>query len=171
MNNLSQVFSFINEDLATIAMLMNGKAEASNAGKEAAGSLADAIRQLAQKTHDEGISVEELVGSKGRRGAFQLGLELQGAPSGTVNGSGNHLKGYRAMLAAGKPIEGVSTAGAQLFIASDEVKAKRAAQAAFRAATKDWKAADWVSMLEKLDITLGLSSSEASEIVAEARAA
>jgi len=180
--NLNLLTTFA-DDFALIAGLMTRKAEirdevkaANEAVKEQDVTLAEAIRQLAKKTHEAGVSVEDLTGVPRRKGLFQLGLELSGAPSGTVAASANHLKGYRAMLADGLPIDNVSTKDAQDYIASDEVKAKKAFQKAFRDHTKEWKAADWEAHLRAFGIISddkdeSVSADEAAEIEREAQAA
>lgn len=150
--NALQVMNAHSDRISAIAetILTNkaAQAEASAASGERAKSLAGELRGYVRETAEGDVSVAD--GFAG----LVAGLTALGVPKGTVKASGNHYKGYRKLLSEGVNIDEVSTAGAQEAIASDDVKAVKAAKAALATHAKEakWGGADWLNLLDILDI-------------------
>lgn len=164
MNPLSLLQSY-NAPLARIVSLASdhkaATAEASKANKARGGKLADAIREYATATHDDGVPVADA------RSALRIALEsVRDAddkpviPAGTVKGYGASFAGYRDALADGEPIADMAPKAAQERVASPEVKALNAARKALREALKPLKAD---ALLELAELAKAMAPEDKSE--------
>lgn len=120
--------------------------EANNARKA---SVAASIREYAKATAADGVGEQE------GQEALAMLLTAKQVKGGTIKGYGASFRGYRKMIADGaKGKEGkalvdvANTGDAQLYVASDEVKAARDAKERIREATKGWKASELAELAE-----------------------
>lgn len=117
----------------TKAVTLDEAAKAHNTAVKS--SVASAIRTFAKDTAAAGVDASEA------NSILSLTLTAAGVKSGTVKGYGSSFRGYRQLLAEGKPVDEVNTAEAQMVVASAEVKAAKAAKDRIAAAIKGWDAA------------------------------
>lgn len=134
----------------TAAIVENGAESklASEASKARKDSLATSIRAYAKATDADGVNADE-AGT-----ALRLVLTAAEVKPGTVKGYGASFRGYRAMLADGKPaaeVDAANTAKAQEYVASEETKALKVAKDRVKEATKAYKLADWVALADALE--------------------
>lgn len=162
-----------NDLIASIgeAMAANKAAQAARTevAREETATLTSRVKDYATATATDGVKVEDA------RQALTGALTMMGAPSGSVKASGNHFAGFRQLLAEGKDISTLSTKHAQDAIASDEVKALKAAKDALAKYAKEhkWTSAEWVAMLQREGIVTAAAEADAdeSEVEEQARAA
>lgn len=172
--NLQNVLELQNTYRVQIAEIAEAMAAAaavkatSTDNNNAAGvTLTSRVKAFATITAEAGDDAEEA------RRALTGNLTTLEMPKGSIKASGNHFAGFRKLIDEGKDIAPLSTKDAQEAIASDEVKAIKAAKSALNKYAKDnkWKAADWLAMLEREGIVTGGADADESEVEAEARAA
>lgn len=124
------------------------KSHAEERGK----TLAARLRDYA--THTEAANVEPESAAVILRVQLQNVMDGEGKaliPGGTVKNYVSAFKGYRKLLAAGKPIEGVNTAAANAEMASETKVQKDAIMKRFRAVTKDFTNAQWEALTSQLE--------------------
>jgi len=145
---------------AVVAAGIAGKA-ASEASKGRKDSLAASIRDFAEVTHADGVPVDEA------NKMLALDMTLAEVKGGTIKGYGASLRGYRAMIAAGVAIADKNTKDAQDYVASDEVKAIKAAKDRIATATKGYKLADWLALADVLEAAKAAREADAQPGEAE----
>jgi hypothetical protein len=166
MNMNIQLLTTYNAQLAAItAAIVNNaaaSAEASTASKDRKDSLATSIRAYARDTAADEVSADEA------GAALRLVLGAAEVKAGTIKGYGASFRGFRAMLEAGVDISEKNTKEAQDFVASDEVKALKAAKDRVKAATAEYKLADWLALADALEATKAQAEADATPTEAEA---
>lgn len=154
--------------LAAIAAAVteNGVASklASEASKGRKDSLASTIRTFASDTARDGVPTEDA------HGALKLVLGAADQKPGTIKGYGASFRGYRAMIADGVEIADKNTAKAQEYVASEETKALKAAKDRVKAATADYKLADWVALADALEAAKAAAAPVAEDATEDADA-
>lgn len=148
--------------LIPLAAALNKKANDGDTIKKVnegnATSITSQLKEYATATDNDGIDVETA------RAALALMLTSGGVKEGTRKASGNHFAGFRAMLSdtevTPEAFQKATVRDAQLFIASEESKAKAEAKKEWQTYTKDWSSEQWNTFLMAQGVRHAKTASE-----------